>query len=310
MRVTHFLAASGLLAALTVAAPATAQDAASAPAQDAAGMAPPMAQDAPQAPVDRYDYNRPFTGLYVGVSGGYDVQSNDLGSRINFDRNGDGTPDQVLSSTGTNVFSPGFCNGKARGATVSANGGCENDRNRGSYYGRVGYDRQLGPVIVGALGEFGRTDIVDYVSAFSTTPNYYIMSRKIDWEASGRLRVGLQQGRGLFYATGGVGYARITHGFATSNTTNAFSIIQNDRDKFGYVVGGGAEVRIFGPFTFGLEYTYHDYKDGLYKVYATRGNAAATNSFVLPPYTAGTVFQRSDDNFRWHSLRAVAGFHF
>lgn len=254
--------------------------------------------------------DREFSGLYVGASGGYDVQGSDIGSRINFDRNGDGVPDVVRTSTGADAFSTGFCNGKARGLAIEANGGCENDRNRGSYYGRVGYDVQRGNIVVGVLGEFGRTDITDYVSAFSTTPANYVMSRSIDWEASGRLRAGYAINGGLFYGTGGVGYARIDHNFTTSNTQNAFTTIENDRDKFGFIVGGGVEYKIAGPFTIGVEYTYHDYKDGQYKVLATRGTAPATNPFVLPPNTAGTVFQRSDDNFRWHSIRATVGFHF
>ena len=263
---------------------------------------------APALAQDRTDDR--FSGLYVGVSGGYDVQGNDLGSTLIFDRNGDGTADPVLTSTGTNAFSPGACNGKARGTDPSANGGCENDRNRGSYYGRVGYDVQRGPFVVGALGEFGQTKIVDYVSAFSTTPAFYTFSRQIDWEASGRLRAGYAVNGGLFYATGGVGYARIKHGFATSNTANSFTTIEDDRDKFGFIAGGGVEYKIAGPFTVGLEYTYHEYKDRQYKVYATRGSAAATNPFVLAPNTAGTVFTRSDPNFRWHSLRATVGYHF
>ena len=251
-----------------------------------------------------------FEGPYVGASGGYDIQTNDLGSTLIFDRNGDGTPDPVPTATGANAFSPGACNGKARGTAVAANGGCENDRNRASYYGRVGFDVQRGPFVLGALGEFGKTNIVDYVSSFSTTPAYYTFSRGINWEASGRLRGGYTANGGLFYATGGVGYARIKHGFATSNTANSFSVIENDRDKFGFVVGGGVEYKIAGPFTIGLEYTYHDYKDGQYKIYATRGSAPATNPFVLAPNTAGTVLTRSDDNFRWHSLRGTVGFHF
>lgn len=264
-------------------------------------VTPALAQD---------EQDKDFNGLYVAASGGYDFQTNDLGSRINFDRNGDGVFDQVTTSTGANAFSTGFCNGKARGATLAANGGCENDRSRGSYYGRVGFDTQRGSIVIGALGEFGRTDIVDYVSAFSTTPASYTISRGIDWEASGRLRAGYAVNGGLFYATGGVGYARIDHDFATTNTANAFSVIENDRDRFGFIVGGGVEYKIAGPFSIGVEYSYHDYRDPKYKVYATRGTAPATNPFVLPPNTAGTVFQRADDNFRWHSIRATVGYHF
>lgn len=266
-----------------------------------ATAAPAFAQDTGETP--------PFSGLYVAASGGYDVQGNDIGSGINFDRNGDGNfNDSVNTAAGANAFSPGFCNGSARGATTTNL--CANDRDGASYYARIGADVQAGSFVYGALGEFGRTKIRDSVSGFSTTPASYTFSRGIDWESSVRARAGLAQGNGLFYATGGVGYARLKHRFATTNTANAFSTQLDDRDRFGVIVGGGVEYRIMKSFSIGMEYTYHDYRDDDYQVRVTQGTAAATNPFVLAPQTAGTTIGRSDANFRWHSLRAVVGFHF
>ena len=70
--------------------------------------------------------DRPFSGVYIGAAGGYDVQGNDVGSSILFDRNGDGAfNDSVNTITGANAFSPGFCNGSAR--TGAAASGCRND---------------------------------------------------------------------------------------------------------------------------------------------------------------------------------------
>lgn len=285
MRVKHLGAAAMALATLIIAAPAVAQD----------------AQD-----------DRPYNGLYVGVSGGYDVQDNDEGATIGFDRNGDGTfRDAVPTAAGADAFSPGYCGGKARGPTRLPIG-CENDRNKPSYYARAGYDRQYGNLVVGVVGEFGRTDIVDYVSAFSTTPASYTFSRRVDWEATAGLRAGYAVDQTLFYATAKGGYARFKNRFTTTNTANAFSTVVDDRDRKGFVLGGGLEQRIMRNFSIGLEYSYHSYNGQAsdYKILAARGTAAATNPFVLSPFTAGTGFQRSDTNFRWHSLRAVVGFHF
>ena len=55
-----------------------------------------------------------FSGIYVGASGGYDVQPNDGSATILFDRNLDGRfGDTVLTGTGANAFAPGFCGGRA-----------------------------------------------------------------------------------------------------------------------------------------------------------------------------------------------------
>jgi outer membrane immunogenic protein len=252
--------------------------------------------------------DQPFSGFYVGLSGGYDVQSSDRGSAIGFDRDNNGTfNDPVLTATGQDAFLPGYCDGRAQGPTQGPNG-CENDRNRGSYYVRAGADRQFGPWVVGVVGEFGRTDIRDYVSAFSTTPASYTFGRGIDWEASARLRAGFAAKTTLFYATGGVGYAHIKHQFFTTNTANAFEG-NGDSKELGFVVGGGIEQKITQNISFGLEYSYHDYHDDEFRVLVTQGSAAATNPFVLAPNTS-TTFSRLDPDFRWHSLRATLNYRF
>lgn len=263
---------------------------------------PAFAQDA----VD----DRPFDGLYIAASGGYDTQGNDIGSQVEFDRNLDGNfTDSVTTAAGANAFSTGFCNGRAQEATRLP-AGCETDRNRASYYGRIGLDKQFGNIVIGIVGEFGKTEIVDYTSAFSTTPANYVFSRSIDWEASGGLRAGYAADRTLFYGVGKFGYARIDHRFTSTNTANSFTTVLDDRDRKGFVVGGGVESLITDRISIGLEYSYHDYKDDDYRVLVGRGNAAATNPFVLAPNITGTNLRRTDDNFRWHSFRGVIGFRF
>ena len=64
---------------------------------------PAMAQDGGDPSV-----SSGFSGIYVGAAGGYDVQPNDGGARLEFDRNLDGRfGDTVLTGTGANAFSPG-----------------------------------------------------------------------------------------------------------------------------------------------------------------------------------------------------------
>lgn len=252
--------------------------------------------------------DRPFEGVYIGAAGGYDVQPNDVGSSILFDRGLDGRyGDTVSTAAGANAFSPGFCNGRGRGATRAA--GCTNDKDGAAYYARAGADTQRGNIVVGFVGEFGKSDITDSVTAYSTTPANYVMTREIDWEASIRGRLGYAANTTLFYGTFGTGYARIARSFATTNTANAFAE-RGKQNQFGITGGGGVEQKLGRNFSIGLEYMYHQYQDDDARVRVTQGTAPATNPFVLAPNTNGTDFRRSDDKFRWHSLRATAAVRF
>lgn len=251
--------------------------------------------------------DKPFDGVYVGGTVGFDAQRNDVGSSILFDRNLDGQfGDTVRTAAGGNAFSPGFCNGAAR---TNANFNCRNDKDNVSYSGRVGFDKQFSHIVVGVIGEFGKSEARDSVSAFSTTPAFYTMTRKVNYNANVRARAGYALDRTLFYATGGGAYAKIDSSFQTSNTANAFAA-RGDDDAWGFVAGGGVEQKLGKHFSVGLEYLYNRYQNDGFRVRATQGTAPATNPFVLAPNTSGTDFRRSDPKFTWHSVRATAQFRF
>ncbi|HEX8554963.1 MAG TPA: hypothetical protein VF695_09670 [Sphingomonas sp.] len=252
---------------------------------------------------------KPFSGLYVGAAGGYDIQPNDVNSSVLFDRNLDGRfGETVTTAAGANAFSPGFCNGQAVGSSIAA-GGCRNDKDGWAYYGRVGLDHQVGNIVFGAVGEFGRSEINDSVTAFSTTPASYTLYRDIEWEGSVRGRLGYAANTTLFYGTFGAGYARINRSFFSTNVNNAYSF-DGERNQFGILGGGGIEQKLGRNFSIGMEYMFHQYNDDDYRVRVSRGGALATNPFVLAPNTTGTDFRRSDRYFRWSSLRATAAFRF
>ena len=252
-----------------------------------------------------------FNGLYVGAAGGYDVQPNDTGSGVLFDRNLDGRyGDVVRTGSGADAFSPGFCNGAARNQlSPGAGGSCANDKDDWAYYGRVGLDAQRGRIVVGVVGEFGTTNITDAVTAFSSTPASYVFNRGIDWEAGIRARAGFTPNdTTLFYGTFGPGYARIDRAFGSTNTTNTFTG-SGKRNQFGIQGGGGVEQRI-GRFSIGLEYLYHQYRDDDYVVRAAGPAGTPFTNAANGGNAAGTDFIRSDEKFRWHSMRATVGFRF
>lgn len=273
---------------------------------------PALAQDEPTTTADR----APFQGLYVGAAGGYDVQRNERNSSILFDRGLDGRfGDTVTTAAGANAFGApvgGFCGGRATAATSptspTAPARCRNDKDGAAYYGRVGFDTQRDHLVIGVVGEFGKSEINDSVSAFSTTPASYTLYRAIKWEGSARARVGLAFGDGLFYGTFGPGYANIDRKFFSTNTANAFAL-RGKRMQFGITGGGGVEKKLGDHFSVGMEYMYHRYDDDGTRLRVTQGTQPATNPFVLNG-AAGTDFRRSDNLFVWHSLRATAAFRF
>ncbi|AQR74405.1 outer membrane protein [Sphingomonas sp. LM7] len=247
-----------------------------------------------------------FNGPYVGLSYGYGFQGADDSETILFDRGFDGTDDVVTTTAGTDAFSPGFCGG--RGVALPS-AGCEDDRDGIQYHVRAGWDLQFGNVVVGAVGEFGRSEARDSVSAFSTTPAYYTMTRSIDWEANLRLRAGYAfGGKTLAYVSGGPAYARIKNSFRTNNAANAF-LDNGDSYSWGVAGGGGIEHKIAPNVSIGLEYLYTRYNDDDYRVRAVQGIASPINPFILFG-APGTEFRRSDPRFESHAARAALIFRF
>ncbi|HEX8375725.1 MAG TPA: hypothetical protein VF606_11160, partial [Geminicoccaceae bacterium] len=70
-----------------------------------------------------------WTGGYVGVQLGYNLQPRDRNETILFDTDLNGSfGENVNTAVGANAFSPGFCGGSASGTGPSA--GCRGDRDR------------------------------------------------------------------------------------------------------------------------------------------------------------------------------------
>ncbi len=247
-----------------------------------------------------------WTGFYVGGRLGAVDQKNGGSERIGFDTNLDGQfNDTVRTAAGADAFSPGFCNGAANDRTPAS--GCEKDDSGLDGAVMLGYDAQLGSLVVGVVGEVGRSKAEDSVAAFSTTPAFYTMTRRLRTNGAVRARVGLPLGNTLPYVTAGIAAADIKRSFATSNTANSFTERGDDKIVYGARLGGGIEQR-FGSFTVGALYLFTNYKDDDYRVRAG-GPAPATNPFILTNPN-GTDFSRSDRRFKTHSLSATASLRF
>lgn len=323
MRSIRFLAAGAVIA---LAAASAAAQTTGTPGPFPQSPAPPTPEPQPSeppAPAPQPDESQPdaaqpadnpttedeWTGFYAGASAGYAFQPNDRGSTIEFDNNLDGQfGDTVSDTAGADFFANGFCNGRARSPDPAQ--GCANDKDGFEYYGNVGYDRQLGNFVVGLVGEFGKAEVSDSVSAFSITPASYTMRRKLKYNAGLRLRGGYTpNGSTLFYATGGGAYGKVNNSFATTDTVTAFAD-NGSSNAWGWSAGGGVDQKIAPNVAVGLLYLYTDLKDDDYRVNAGPGTATPADSPFLLANAAGTDFRRSDGNFRFHSIRATAAYRF
>lgn len=240
-----------------------------------------------------------WSGAYVGGHVGYAFQPDDDSETILFDTNLDGTyGDQVNTTAPANAFSPGFCGGSANAPTPA--GGCSSDEDAGDYGLRAGYDWQWGNWVFGALGEVSFSEIDDSVSAFSTTPARYTMTRELNSVYAIRGRGGYALSNLLFYGTGGFAWADVDHSFSTSNGVNTFTE-RGDDEVTGYQLGLGVEWNLNDRWRLGGEYLYTNLDDDDYTVRAG-GPAPATNPFILVN-AAGTDFQRSEEEFDFDSVR-------
>jgi outer membrane immunogenic protein len=256
------------------------------------------------------DTTADWSGLYFGGhAGGTDVNG-DGDSSIEFDNNADGDfGDTINTAAGANAFSPGFCDGAAVDRTPGA--GCRGDDGGGDLGVRVGYDWQSGRWVFGALVEMAKVDARDSVSAFSTTPAFYTMTRDLESTVALRARVGYVFGAGgdwLAYATAGGVQGRIENDFRTSNGLNAFEQ-QGNGDASGWQAGVGVERKVLGGLSVGLEYLMTRLDDDGARIAVTQGSATASNPFILVD-PDGTTFRRSDSDFDVSSLRLVATFRF
>ena len=272
--------------------------------------APALAQEM-SSPDQSFDRASHFDGVYVSGTVGLAAQNNDRGDQLFFDNNRNGTYNDVLPNpAGANAFSPGYCSGTSTANNPAA--GCRGDRDKMEFAARIGVDGRFmgGNGVAGGLIEVSGNHSTDGTSGFSTTPAGYSLTRRLDYAISARGRFGYTpNGGALFYVTGGPSYARINHGFTTTNTANSFTQNNDDKMVFGGQVGGGAAVMFTDHVSLGLEYLFNSYRDRKYFVGVGAGTAnPLTNPFLING--GGTNIQPSDTKFEFHSLRATISYQF
>lgn len=187
-----------------------------------------------------------WTGFYIGINGG----------------GGWGTVDPLARDAGPDGF---FA--LANVGAVTAGAGRHFDTSGGLVGGQIGYLYQTGFLVTGIEAAFDWADI-NGSTTFPPTPYpvtpastfAWNLNAKTDFLATFLGRVGVDMGNWYPYITGGGAMAHLKYSanfvdtfYPTNNTFN-FS-----RDAWGWVLGAGAEMRVWDHWLLRAEYLHMDF---------------------------------------------------
>jgi outer membrane immunogenic protein len=210
-----------------------------------------------------------WSGFYLGLNGGYAVGNDPF--------------NQSITVTEPTVPPTTITESSSINSHVTPQGGL--------FGGQLGYNYQTGHWVLGLEGDIQWADQKDTSGCgflCISEPGFGTITegsaeQKINWFATARGRIGWATPGWLLYVTGGGAWAGIDATTAISETgvlslSNTTSFI-----KSGWVVGGGAEVRIAGPWTAKVEYLYMDLggiSDTLAVPAALGAGSITTNSWI------------------------------
>jgi outer membrane immunogenic protein len=125
------------------------------------------------------------------------------------------------------------------------------------YGGQVGFNWQLGPVVLGAEADFQGSGLEGTLSTPCVPGACATYSQKVPWFGTARGRIGYAAAGWLLYATGGYAYARVeTDALATAGPVSATFTLRESRQ--GWTAGTGIEVEFAPRWSAKLEYLYLD----------------------------------------------------
>jgi outer membrane immunogenic protein len=184
-----------------------------------------------------------WTGFYVGANIGYGLGDDPVRSTM------------VINNGFTNFSDP------ANIAPAGAIGGVQLGYNwQGGSNWLVGFEADFQ-----ASAQKGITCIIQCIHIPAQgTDQVFSSAHKIDYFGTVRGRIGWVNNNALFYVTGGGAYGRVEQTDATffalpAPATGGQGSGVSRQNKFGYVVGGGAEASLGGNWTGKIEYLYMDF---------------------------------------------------
>jgi outer membrane immunogenic protein len=197
-----------------------------------------LAAPAQAADLEPIDFD--WSGAYIGVSGGYAFGHNDTFLGADFE----GDPvDVVERQSGAPVhLDPAGIIGGAF----------------------IGYNFNADPFIIGIEADASLLGANDAQAQDEDlyAPNINGLKTDITGIETLRARIGVANGRALFYGTGGLALGQITNTYTYDNTEEGFSDrLGHEFNGVGFAVGAGMEYAFTDNMTFRAEYLYVDLGD-------------------------------------------------
>lgn len=178
-----------------------------------------------------------WTGFYVGVHAGAVFTDNDI----------------QTEGTGANTIANVAFSRRPPGLSVSDTGFIGG--------GQVGYNYQIGQIVLGAEADLSYTDLKKRETFLGTTNALSSFRQELNYLGTVRLRAGYAFDRFLVYATGGLAYGDVKNSatFFSAAVPSQVDYIGSRNDvEMGWTVGGGLEYAFTQNLSAKAEYLYYD----------------------------------------------------
>ncbi len=121
---------------------------------------------------------------------------------------------------------------------------------------QIGYNYQYSNFVFGAVADISAGNVESETASIGDIGEFSVSS-KVDWFGTVRGRVGVASDRVLFYGTGGFAYGRVKTSYDYSFDGDDYSGSSSET-KGGWTLGGGIEYALTKNVTLSTEYLYVD----------------------------------------------------
>jgi outer membrane immunogenic protein len=213
-----------------------------------------------------------WTGVYLGIDGGYGVGNNAFTQNL-------ATPGSPITS----VMSRDRQEIAPRGGFVG---------------GQIGYNQQFNSFVLGVEGDAQWADLRDSACgivcqiagpAFGGGAVFQTVSQHLTWFATARGRAGWAHDGYLFYVTGGAAWAGLEETDAIGGPPTLAATFS--RTKSGWAAGGGVEARLWDNWSAKLEYLRMDFGSTSNTILLPGGSLTTTSSIREDTVRAGLNYK-------------------